>query len=255
MYLSLVEASKLKMKEEYLYELGKWFGDRRGYPRVGIINKEKNLVNDTKKFLQKNFVGNVVMKKITKKDIPTMYGDYAYEAFIVNSKLHNSLELEIKNLVNKKLTKNESLALLSGIIDAEGTIDPKNYQVVISVGKKNPLMKTLVSNIVKNLNWNLRIWTYKKEWKLSIKSNKEVHKKLIKYIKHKKKLSILKGKINEFDKKYLNFIKNKKRFCSFDISKKFEIHQDSSRRLIRYFLSLGKIKKVTEKRPYFYASL
>ena len=243
------------MKGEYLYELGKWFGDRRGYPRVSIINKEKNLVIDTKKFLQKNFNGNVVMNKITKKDIPTMYGDYAYEVFIVNSRLHKSFELKIKDLINKKLTKYESLSLLSGIIDADGTIDPKNYQVVISAIKKNSLMRMLVLNLTKNLNWNLRIWNCKKEWKLSIKCDNNMYKDLRKYIKHKGKLAILKGEINKSDKRYFNFIKNKKRFNTFDISEKFGVHQDSSRRIIRYFLNLGKIKRVTKKRPYFYAPI
>lgn len=245
------------MNNNYLYELGKWLGDRRGFPRVGIINTELQLVKDTNRFLEKQFKQKPVLRKITKKENKTMFGEEAYETFIVSSPIHKRLENEIQKIKEdiNSLKKKQILSFLSGFIDAEGTIDLKNDQIVISVGKKNEEIKELIYLLIKRLEWEVRVWDCVKEWKISVKSNKEIIKQLKKNVKHPQKKALLNFNIANADKKYLDYIQNVKKVKSLDLKQKFCIHEDSARRILRYFTKLKKIKKITKTRPYVYVPI
>ena len=242
------------MKENctYLYELGKWLGDRRGYPRVGIVNTEMTLIEDTKRFLEEHFHRTPLFQVITQKERPTMLGKKAYDIFIVDGRLHRHLEEDADNLIYGKLTAEQSLALLAGLTDADGTIDLKNRQVVISVGKKNHYIKEYVIRLTSLLAWPLRVWDCGKEWKLSIPLDSSVTSALLSCLRHPRKRALLYGEVSCSDQVYLDYIIRMGKIKSQDLVEQFHIHADSARRLLRYFVAVGKLRLLSRKRPYIY---
>ena len=171
------------------YELGKWLGDRRGYPRVGIVNTNKTLINDTRKFLEK-FGMPITLNTITKTERPSMFGEKSYEVFIVDSRLHKNFEQKLKAEINLSLEKEKCIDLLAGLIDADGTIDRKNEQVVISIIKNNLQVKKYVEILMSNLSWKTEVWDCQKEWKISIKLNEELINLLKNKLKHPAKIRL-----------------------------------------------------------------
>lgn len=232
------------------YELGKWLGDRRGFPRAGIVNTELALIKDTASFLEREFNKKPIFKVTTKADNPKMFGEKVYETFIVSSEACRVLEQQVTSLKPSSLAENELLAFLAGFIDAEGTIDLKNKQIVISIGKKSTSTKDLIKEIIENIGWSARIWECEQEWKVSIKENKKMLNSLEKFIKHPKKINLLQGQIPDVDKKYLEFIKSRKEVTARKLSVKFNIHIDSARRILRFFSRLGIVERTNENIPY-----
>ena len=237
----------------FFYELGKWLGDRRGYPRVGLINTEKRLINDIKNFL-KRFNKPITCREVSKKECRTMYCETAYEVFIVDSKLHKEFEKESMNFLNLNKSNNDKdLSFLGGFIDAEGSIDLKNHQIVLSVGHKNSIIEEGVINLIRRLKLPLRVWNCQKEWKLSIKSSESIINLLKRYVKHPKKRLLLNNEMPVSDEKYLDFIKLRSSTTSNELARKFNIHIDSARRVLRYFNNIGLIKRIrTSTNPYQY---
>ena len=235
------------------YELGKWLGDRRGYPRVGIVNTEWQLIEDTTAFLRSEFGREPICRKITRKENPGMKGKFVYETFIVDGALHRQLESQVLALNPTNLKKKQILSFIAGFIDAEGTIDLKNQQVVVSIGKKNERVKELIWDMFTMLGWYPRLWTCNLEWKISSKANKKIISALRKYVHHPKKQELLFGGIPKADEKYLKFIKKEGNITAQQLSKKFEIHIDSARRILRFFESVYLIQRINNRIPYKFA--
>ena len=234
------------------YELGKWLGDRRGYPRVGIVNTNKTLINDTRKFLEK-FGMPITLNTITKTERPSMFGEKSYEVFIVDSRLHKNFEQKLEAEINLSLEKEKCIDLLAGLIDADGTIDRKNEQVVISIIKNNLQVKKYVEILMSNLSWKTEVWDCQKEWKISIKLNEELINLLKNKLKHPAKIRLLKGKLSPSDTKYLNFVLSNKIVSARLLSSNFDIHIDSARRLLRCYERLGYLNKIKDHNHFIYS--
>ena len=229
------------------YELGKWLGDRRGFPRVGIINTELTLVLDTAKFLEKEFGQKPIVNTVTQKENPTMLGKLAYETFIVSSKFHRDLENQVANLKPENMKQEDLLAFLAGFIDAEGTVDLKNQQLVISIGKQNKSNLNLIKYMILAIGWQPRIWNCEKEWKISLKWHEELNSLCL---RHPDKISRMNNGCPTKDFKYINFIQQNKIVTAQDLANNFSIHIDSARRVLRFLSRIAKIKRLNGERPF-----
>ncbi|MBL7169471.1 MAG: MarR family transcriptional regulator [Candidatus Aenigmarchaeota archaeon] len=259
------------------YEIGKWTGDRIGFPRVGIVNKSVELIADTYKFLRRNvsisrinveiqcknseIELNGVLKEISEKlEIPKskikivinpgMYGEYVIRVFTQSRTIFRKLEQEFRN-ISRKTTENMA-KFIAGYADAEMTVEKRNVILTFSISSKNHKEANKIRNILKIvLGGKITIRTAgKDELKIHVPNNliSNFKEKIGKYMKHVEKVNRLNEILNNNfllpqDKILLNFIKHNKDCTAREISNKLKMHPDSARRILRLFTKQGIINR------------
>ncbi len=150
---------KIKIDEELLYFIGLRYGDGTNGARIGIANKNLELIKNTAIYLRKLFPTSKIQgaiylqKKIDKNKLNelelfmkdsvdrfTVYdlqkyklnGDYVLYVFIINeffNKIYNQLIKEFRNLF-RLLSFKQKGAFLAGFFDAEGNVNKldKNFR-------------------------------------------------------------------------------------------------------------------------------
>jgi len=246
------------------YEIGKWQGDRVGFPRVGLVNKEIKLIKDTYEFLKtlvdtnritieiqrknskisvhknkKNLAKNLGVKedKISIKNNSYMKGRYIFRVFTQSRVLFKKFQQFSNNI--KYLNKKQIAQFLAGYADAEATIDRRNQLVSFSISNKKPNEAKFIKQLLECLLTNIKIRKAGKlELKIEVgkKSLKNFNRKIAVFMKHPEKLNKIKGGfISERDRKYLKFIKKQEKCTPKILAQKFNIHDDSARRIFRMF--------------------
>ncbi len=247
------------------YEIGKWQGDRIGFPRVGLVNKDAELIKDTFEFLKSLVEEEKITVEIQKRNsdidievekqrlseklkIPIqeilitdnrhMRGNYIFRVFTQSRILFKNFQ-EIADKIDKN--SNEEIAqFLAGFADAEATIDTRNQIISFSISnKKLPEADKIKMLLEKVLKTSIRVRTAGKiELKIEISRNDfDKFKTIIgKFMKHPEKLQRLENNfVSQKDKKYLETIKLNPNINARDLAKQFNIHEDSARRILRQF--------------------
>jgi len=271
------------------YEVGKWFGDRIGFPRVGIVNTSIELISDTYNYLKKLVENNRITveiqcrsKEIETKEIinklsekleipkksikisynPGMYGDYVMRVYTQSRVLYRKLQKQAKEVSCKS---KESIAkFIAGYADAEMTVEKRNVILTFSVSRKHlKEAKEIKKMLEKILSDKIILRTAgKDEMKIHVPTNsmKEFKQKIAIYMRHKEKkerlIEVLSGNyILPQDREIIVFIKENSGCTSRIISEKFKMHNDSARRLLRLFSKQKIVKrygKGTYLDPYKY---
>ena len=140
--------------ELFAREFGKWFGDKCGGSRkVGLANKEINLINDFKEFLvflgQKDSIitltcrhdykpSDELMRNADKTEFrKSQYGDYCYRVDLSNRELKQFVFDYFKDNIYdvlRKSPKHVRHAFYAGLFDAEGSVEIKSNRLSISFG-------------------------------------------------------------------------------------------------------------------------
>lgn len=253
------------MKIKNFYEIGKWQGDRIGFPRVGLVNKETKLIKDNFEFLKSIVNEERITVEIQRRSceinienekqrlseslkIPTqeilitdnkhIKGNYIFRVFTQSRVLFREFQ-EIANNIDKN-SDEEIAQFLAGFADAEATIDTRNQIISFSISNKKPKeaekIKALLQKILKT---SIRIRTAGKiELKIEISRNDfdKFKSNIGKFMKHTEKLQRLKNNfVSQKDKKYLEFIKSNHNTEAKKLAYQFNIHEDSARRILRQF--------------------
>lgn len=142
--------------EKFAKEFGKWIGDRcGGSNRVGVANKVFSFIEDFKEILLKlkQPAEDIIIElSHSSKFLPsrkfsskadkirccrTQYGDYAYRIDISNILLRklifDVLEENIFHILHNSKSS-VKYAFYAGLLEAEGSIDLKSKQILISFG-------------------------------------------------------------------------------------------------------------------------
>lgn len=259
------------------YEIGKWSGDRIGFPRVGIVNISLELISDTYKYLQrlvdnkritveiqcknKNIEIKEIINKLSKRlEIPKkiikisynpgMYGNFVMRVYTQSRVLYRWFQKQA-NEVSRK-SKENIAKFIAGYADAEMTVEKRNVILTFSISRKHLReAKEIRKMLEKVLSGKITIRTAgKDEIKIHIPTNslKEFNQKIAIYMKHKQKterlIEVLNGNyLLPQDKEFLEFIKTNPNCTSKDLTNKFNIHPDSCRKLLRLFTKQGIITR------------
>jgi len=162
---------------KFLYLLGFMYGDGTSGSRIGVVNKEFELIEYSSNILRKVFVnskieGNLFLyKKLNKKTNkkleenvksisdkysvykivhPNVKGDYVYAVFITNNilrKIINCLYSDLIHLISLLGSKHIG-AFLAGFFDAEGNVNKldKTFRFSQKTKKKVMVIKELLIN-------------------------------------------------------------------------------------------------------------
>jgi hypothetical protein len=184
--------------KEALYNLGLWSGDKYVYGgTVGLTNTEKELINEFKVFLK-----NIILEK-SKIVIKPINDGKALKVQINSWLLLRILRALDKNRDKIISTIEELCSYLSGKIDADGTIMPKNLNYktgLIKITYESEEEAKKDSELLNKFNLNASIIPYKDrnafDLKLTFKSSIFLLNKLqLKHPKKKNTLSILCGRL------------------------------------------------------------
>ncbi len=251
--------------EVNFYELGKWYGDRVGFPRVGLVNKQAGLIVDSFEFLKtlvdRKRITMEIQRRNSEIDIQSqleilsklagispkeilittnkhMKGDYIFRVFTQSRVIFRKFDAEVLEV---KKSKNMEIAqFLAGVADAEATIDTRNQIVSYSISNKKREEAEMLKNLLeKVLCSDVKIRTAGKlELKLDIhrKDFYNFKEKVGRFMKHNEKIKRLSNNfVSDRDKIYLQFIELSKNADAKSLSEKFRIHEDSARRILRQF--------------------
>lgn len=256
---------KFKKNFVHFYEIGKWQGDRIGFPRVGLVNKEVKLIKDNFEFLKSIVNEERITAEIQRRSceinienekqrlseslkIPTqeilvtdnkhIKGNYIFRVFTQSRVLFREFQETADNIYKNS---NEEIAqFLAGLADAEATIDTRNQIISFSLSNKKPKEAEKIKALLeKVLKISARIRTAGKiELKIEISRNDfdKFKSNIGKSMKHPEKLQRLENNfVSQKDKKYLEFIKSNPNIEAKNLANQFNIHEDSARRFLRQF--------------------
>jgi len=232
---------KIVFNEEFAKEFGKWIGDRCGGARkVGVSNKNIDFIIDFRNFMIKlnqekpkinlilkpGFIPNNFIKKHADKISYNkhQYGDYAYRTEVNNRILKEYVfDYFEKNIFSILYYSPKTVrgAFFAGLIEAEGSVSPKEYDITIAFGFKNldnnekiiKLLKTtiLYKYLLKLDNINAHISrkycntkkssTLKYDIRIKRDSFINFKQKVMPYITHKDKLERLRRLESKLTKK------------------------------------------------------
>ena len=172
---------KIRIDIEFMYFLGLHFGDGVSSGRIGVINKDYNIINFSANFIRKLTIHQATegvlflyknRHKINKEehyallknlvDKPKFHesdkpqGDFAFSVFITNATLSNIfLFLERNLLYLISLFKKEYMsALLAGIFDAEGNVN-KLYRM-LRISQLTEWKKHIINELLIRGNYHTR---------------------------------------------------------------------------------------------------
>ncbi len=206
---------KIKVDKDFLYFLGLRYGDGTNGARIGVVNKNFDLIKNTSDYLKKlfpnsklqgainihkkinnktlknlkirmnNIVDNLTIYDLSKYDVK---GDYVLYVFIVNeffNKIYNSLINEL-NFFFKNLSFRQKGAFLAGFFDAEGNVNKldKNFRWSQKIKVKVSFIKDLLENEGYHARYdgcNFIIGHRKEFWKSDLELFK---KQVLPFIKH-----------------------------------------------------------------------
>ena len=157
---------KIKIDDEFLYFFGLWVGDKAGGGRFGVINKNKEILLFTKRFLEKNFQ-NVESVLYYHRNVPADLdihidkavkiksgrNGYAISMHSINSIFKRFFDMLEKNLDEFISCIPNKYAFFAGLFDAEGNVfledrcvrwsckNPRNVRIFASHLKKLDLFK------------------------------------------------------------------------------------------------------------------
>ncbi|MBL7160103.1 MAG: hypothetical protein ISS95_00910 [Candidatus Aenigmarchaeota archaeon] len=269
------------MKIKNFYEIGKWQGDRVGFPRVGLVNKERILIKDTYEFLKqlvnlkrisieiqrrypeydvsemKNKLSELLRIKSNGILVTTnkhMRGKYVYRVFTQSRKLFRDFQQISDNMLLAK--PNQIAQYLAGFADAEATVDNRNNIISFSISRKKRVESENIKKMLEIVLMEpVKMRTAGRiELKIEIPRNlvKLFKNKIGKFMKHPEKIKRFNGNfIPEKDKKILYFIKNNPNCTAKLIAGNFKIHVDSARRILRFFRK-QKLVKFLKKKTFKY---
>jgi len=249
--------------EKNFYEVGKWYGDRVGFPRVGLVNKEAVLIKDSFEFLKllvdRKRIKIEIQRRNSRIDVKEqiqilsqeleikpreiyvvdnkhMKGDYAFRVFTQSRVIFR--ELQQLSETPQNYSDEVVAQFLAGLADAEATVDMRNNIVSFSISNKKAQDAEKIRLLLeKILRLPIKIRTAGKI-ELKIETPKYIfdifRDRIGKFMKHPEKLKRLEGKfISKKDASYLNFFKTNNNPKI--MAEKFKIHEDSARRIIRQF--------------------
>jgi len=153
---------KLYFNKEFLYFLGFMYGDGLSSARVGIINKDLNLIREIARYLKDIFPNSKIEGQIYvyKKDIDkeklcseiknyvdhiTIYnnfkaaGEYVFAVSITNNFIKRILDNIFENMIElfNKLSLYEKGAFFAGFFDAEGNVNKLGKNLRFSQKSEN----------------------------------------------------------------------------------------------------------------------
>jgi len=205
---------KLKFNLDFCYFLGLLYGDGLSGARIGIVNKDKNLIEWTAKFLKKYFNNNKIKSRIfiynnsiiKTKDLlgwlnsfsneaeiyynPKARGKYVFNIFITNSILRRLIEDFFNNLESLFLKFNfeQKGAFLAGFFDAEGNVNKLdgNFRFSQKIENKVAIIRKLLEKEGYHTRYdgsNILIG-YKQEYKNDLKL---FEKQILPFLRHSQK--------------------------------------------------------------------
>jgi len=262
---------------ENFYEIGKWFGDRIGFPRVGVVSKTIEMIKDTYEFLktivEENRITVEIQVKNPETDLedvlkelsielgiakqqikispnPKMYGNYVIRVFTQSRVLFRKLEEKSKTIYNMKP---EIMAkFLAGFADAEMTVEKRTSVLAFSMTSKTPENANKIKSMLESvLSGKISIRSAgTDELKIQVPNIliRQFNEKIGKYMRNKNKSKrIIELLNNDYflpkDIEILELVKNNPMCTSSDLSKKLNIHIDSTRRILRLLSKQGIIKR------------
>ena len=206
---------KIKIDKEFLYFFGLWVGDKSGGRRIGIVNKNKEILDFTENYLKK--LSQKIEKYLyigEKEEVPnkkvdrifrTRNKDFGYSISIhsTNGILKSFFEYLEKNFLEIINTKQKTNIFLSGLFDAEGNISLEDK--CFRWGCKDKILLEKLIGIYKKLDIFRRydgsnIISYDKEFFL---------KYLLPFIKNKEKINrinLITNKTGKLDKRFINIL-------------------------------------------------
>jgi len=209
---------KVEINKEFLYFLGLRYGDGTNGARVGVVNKNLELIKETAKFLRKIFPRSMLqgsiylykkeaisslpelkkdMKKIvdklevydlTDKDVK---GIYVFYVFITNAFFNRIYDSLIKDILSlfKILNMQEKGAFFAGFFDAEGNVNKRDRNFRWS--QKTPNKVAIIRELLEKENYHARydgsnfIIGHKADiWKEDLERFKD---QVLPYLKHPEK--------------------------------------------------------------------
>jgi len=148
--------------KDFSYFFGLWCGDKSGGKRFGVINQNKDILNFTEKFLNRNFqevervlyIGEKVKEPPIKFDkkvlIKGKEKGWAISVHTINGILSSFFHYLLKNidyLLENNLNKN---AFFAGLFDAEGNVSL--YNKSFRWACKNESLIPIYSKFLKKIN-------------------------------------------------------------------------------------------------------
>ncbi len=163
---------ELQLNTDFCYFLGLLYGDGLNGARVGIVNKDKSLINYTANFLKTFFKNNKIKSQVNiynpkinpnefrqwLKSISDEFGvyyndkargSYVFNIFITNKILRRAIDDLLENLeyLFEKLESKQKGAFLAGLFDAEGNVNKldKNLRFSQKIETKVKVIQNILS--------------------------------------------------------------------------------------------------------------
>jgi hypothetical protein len=243
----------IELNSDFCYFLGLLYGDGLSGARVGIINKDIQLITEASKLMRKYFQNNRIKAQISiyknnprinldvlikwlnlLADETNVYknanakGNYVFNIFIT----HNILKRIINDLLDNleglfsKLNFQQKGSLLAGFFDAEGNVNKLDRNLRFSQKIKNKV--ETIKNLLKKEGYHIRydgssiIIAFREEYKMDLELFK---KQILPFLKHSEKTQEAKELIEGFlvrecYKPILKIILKSPNISSTDIAKK-----------------------------------
>lgn len=217
---------KLAINNEFCYFLGLLYGDGLNGARVGVVNKDRGLINWTSKFLTKYFPSNRIKTQLTLHknkhgvdvselsqwlrsiseeftiyENPNALGNYVANVYITNNILRRILDGFLLNLkiFFKYLNFEQKGAFLAGFFDAEGNINKLDKNLRFS--QKTYLKVNSIIDVLNLEGYHTRydgsniIIAFKKDYKTDLDLFK---KQILPFMKHSQKAEKVKELLSGF---------------------------------------------------------
>ena len=214
------------LDNNFCYFLGLLYGDGLNGARVGVVNKDKEIITWTAKFLKEVFSGNKLKTQVllyqntsdlnideninwlkSMSDETSIYenkkarGDYVFTIFITNNILRRILEGLYKDLgkLYNKLNFEQRGAFLAGFFDAEGNVNKRDNNLRFS--QKIPKKVKEIQTILNIEGYHFRydgsniIIAFKKEYKDDLNL---FERQILPFLIHSKKSNEAKELINGY---------------------------------------------------------
>lgn len=155
-YIEKTVPKRVVFNEEFAKEFGKWIGDRCGGPhKVGVANKQPSFIQDFNNILgvlhqpykdihkeitcSTNFEPSEEILTVTRnvRHCKTQYGEYAYKIEVANKLLRNLVFDVLERNLFPILSNSKPeviVAFYCGLFEAEGSVDLKSREILISSG-------------------------------------------------------------------------------------------------------------------------
>lgn len=208
--------NKIKLNHEFIYFFGLWCGDRSGGKRLGVSNKNKEIIDFTQYFLKKNYQNVERVLYITKRQSKPQIKydkkfilDHEKKGWVLSVHSNNGifssffyyLQSNLSEFLLKIPRKN---AFFAGLFDAEGNVSL--YNKSFRWACKNEVFINIYSKFLKELSLYQK---YDGSCLVSY-NKKEFYNKILPYLRHKDKINktlfLCKGE-GKLTSEYLNILK------------------------------------------------